>query len=119
MSMTTRPALVIRPAQRTIEPVQIINPSKSLADLYTLIGTNIVQLVPLVRNADLWVDEEGLLKPTQRADHWFAFGTHLVGIGVYVPRGAKALTQAQLYDHLGWQSPEERALRASTRVGTA
>jgi hypothetical protein len=76
--MGMKRGILIDVAKLTVSEVEF----DGLKDMYRLIGCDMVEVVSVAKNADLWVDEEGLLKDDGKGSFRFGNGSWLKGNGL-------------------------------------
>lgn len=64
-------AVLINPEEKTISEINLNSPNKSLQEFYSIIGTNIVELVFLSQNIVMIIDEMGKCKDIKGAFKFF------------------------------------------------
>ena len=76
-------AVKIDPVSRTVTEINLKkNPNSTFAELYEIIGCDLVELVELDRGIIMVVDEEGKCKAVQGAFTFIGWGTVIAGSAI-------------------------------------
>ena len=79
--MKTKKGILIDVVNKTVTEVEIKS-SKTLKEMYRVIGCSMVECVNIDPKNDLWVDEEGLLTVTENTRSFNCGGHYLIGNGL-------------------------------------
>ena len=76
-------AVKIDPVSRTVTEIELAkNPNRTLEELYSIIGCDLVELVQIDRDMVMVVDEEGKCKDVRGAFTFIGWGTVIAGTAI-------------------------------------
>ena len=89
-------AVKIDPASRTVTEINLKkNPNSTFAELYKIIGCELVELVELDRGIIMVVDEEGKLKEIKGGFTFLGWGEVIAGTGIVLGGNSSRLKALQ------------------------